>query len=274
MSAANDLKQYQGFIQTPSLFLNKNKLLDYPNFQFQENEKEIKLTKHPKENLMLGKRAEFYFVAYINSSEKYALQSENIQIYQNKITVGELDFLILDRTTKEIIHTELTYKFYLYDPNYSSVEIENWIGPNRNDSLSQKLEKLNNKQLPLLFKEETKQTIKALNLGSTVEQQQICFKAQLFIPYAKPKQQFQYINPANIKGYYINFNEYKGSDFQENEIHIPTKQNWLIAPNKDVQWNSHKDSLKSIAFQIEKKKSPLIWIKSGLSITPWFITWW
>jgi hypothetical protein len=30
---------------------------------------------------------------------------------------------------------ELAYKFYLFDPSISSEPINNWIGPNRNDSL-------------------------------------------------------------------------------------------------------------------------------------------
>jgi hypothetical protein len=46
---------------------------------------------------------------------------------------------------------ELAYKFYLFDPSISSEPINNWIGPNRNDSLQEKLEKLKTKQFPLLY---------------------------------------------------------------------------------------------------------------------------
>jgi len=62
--------------------------------------------------------------------------------------VGELDCLIL--RDKKPIHLEVIYKFYLYDASVGDTEIAHFIGPNRKDSLIEKLTKLQEKQLPIL----------------------------------------------------------------------------------------------------------------------------
>ncbi|MFC2109228.1 DUF1853 family protein [Bacteroidota bacterium] len=272
MNSNKNLEQYIGFINTPPLFNTPNILLEYKLFFTNELPNKIILNQNPKPKLMLGKRAEHYFKQYLNSNAIYAILKENVQIYKNKTTIGELDFIIQNFKTKKNIHVELTYKFYLYDPNFGSSEIENWVGPNRNDSLSLKLNKLNNKQFPLLYKQETKQTLTDLNMD-TIEQQ-VCFKAQLFIPYSISPIKFQYINSKAIKGYYINYLEFIDILFQKNQIYIPSKQDWLITPNNSVDWISQSESLKTILPSIQNKKSPLIWIKNTNTITPWFITWW
>ena len=64
----------------------------------------------------------------------------NLQIQEYGNTLGELDLLI--HTPTETIHAELALKFYL------GVE-DDWIGPNRRDLLSRKLEHTINHQLPM-----------------------------------------------------------------------------------------------------------------------------
>ena len=63
-------------------------------------------------------------------------------VMTTNITPHNLSEIIEDINAKQVIHMELAYKFYLFDPNISSESINNWIGPNRNDSLNEKLEKL------------------------------------------------------------------------------------------------------------------------------------
>lgn len=107
-------------------------------------------------NIRLGHLAEKIVSELIKSSSNYKVLYENIQVIEGKQTIGEIDFIIEELKTKTLIHMELAYKFYLYDPNISSEPINNWIGPNRNDSLKEKLEKLKRKQFPLLYHTRTK----------------------------------------------------------------------------------------------------------------------
>jgi len=142
--------QFMGFIQTPSLF---NQLNGLKQFHLDNNEivdfdfKKLDII----ENLTLGKRVERFFEFYINQSKNYELVKNNIQIIHNKHTLGELDFIIYDKTAQKYLHIEHIYKFYLYDDGIVN-EIDRYIGPNRNDTFDKKLEKLKNKQLPLLYK--------------------------------------------------------------------------------------------------------------------------
>jgi hypothetical protein len=106
---------------------------------------------------------------------------ENIQIVEEQKTIGEIDFIIENIKTKQLIHLELTYKFYLFDPNLSSETINNWIGHNRNDSLKEKLERLKTKQFPLLYHNCTKSTLHTIEINEV--SQPLYLLVSLFIPY-------------------------------------------------------------------------------------------
>jgi hypothetical protein len=93
-------------------------------------------------NVRLGHLVEKIVSELIKSSTNYKVLYENVQIINDKKTIGEIDFIIENINKKELIHLEMAYKFYLFDPNISADPINNWIGPNRNDSLKEKLDKL------------------------------------------------------------------------------------------------------------------------------------
>jgi len=57
---------------------------------------------------------------------------------------------------EQAIYLEIQFKFYLYDKTLGETEIDHCIGPMRRDSLLIKLAKLREKQLPLLYTNETK----------------------------------------------------------------------------------------------------------------------
>jgi hypothetical protein len=174
--------QYQGFIETPSLFLDVGDFVKHPLFLIEEVSPLKEKLPELKKNTMLGKRAELFFKKLIESSKEYKVLADGIQVFKDKRTVGELDFIIQHRKSLQVFHTELTYKFYAYDPNIATTAIEKWIGPNRKDTLVQKLDKLNTRQFPLLHTKETQQRLKKLGLPLDGIAQRLVFKAQLFVP--------------------------------------------------------------------------------------------
>ncbi|MGB1216287.1 MAG: DUF1853 family protein, partial [Saprospiraceae bacterium] len=115
-------------------------------------------------NLRLGHLIEKIVSELIKSSTNYKILYENSQLIENKNTIGEIDFIIKEIKTQSLIHLELAYKFYLFDPSISSEIINNWIGPNRNDSLKEKLNKLKRKQFPLLYHEKAKEKFKDIKI--------------------------------------------------------------------------------------------------------------
>ena len=89
------------------------------------------------------------FISHSSKDKEIKILAENVQIQNEKTTVGEIDCILT--TAKKPVHLEIIYKFYLYDKSVGTNELEHWIGPNRRDSLVSKLNKLKDKQLPLLY---------------------------------------------------------------------------------------------------------------------------
>ncbi len=267
--------QHQGFLETESIFLTENPFLNQPLFQCKKNNNPISLDLVVKENLMLGKRAESFFKQELIDSDAYNFLAENIQIFKNKITIGELDFIIQEKETKNILHVELTYKFYLYDPQLKQPEIEKWIGPNRKDTLSLKIKKLNEHQFPLLHTKEAKQVLE--NIIPTLQntQQKTCFKAQLFVPHSLMGSEFPFINPKTIRGTYSSLDAFLENNLGSYKFYIPRKQDWLISPKNNTTWFSFNSIEKELSEKLAKQKSPLVWIqKDDNTFESIFIVWW
>ena len=61
--------------------------------------------------LVLGKRVEHFMSYYLKNHSQYKILTQNIQVFNEKTTIGELDFLIQNSLTQEVIHLEQVYKF-------------------------------------------------------------------------------------------------------------------------------------------------------------------
>ncbi len=270
----NNLKsQFLGFINTPFLFkelygLNQIELdINRINkFDF------TKLT--VPDNLSLGRRIERFFEFYMNQSKNYDLIKSNIQIIKDKETLGELDFLLYDKRAKKYLHIEQIYKFYLYNPSLPN-EIDRYIGPNQNDTLAKKLTKLKNKQLPLLFKDETKKYLNGINTN-TIEQK-VCFKGNIYVPMSFQNKNIPIINNSCIKGFYINYEEFlKQKHFKEYEYFLPKRNDWIIDSNTNDIWKTFDEIVGGIGLLLNHRKSPLVWLKEKKEnkTQSFFITWW
>ena len=261
--------QYNGYLNTPTLWkgelegLNQLSLNSVESHQF--------LTNEPLEK-RLGKRVERFVTKELQQHQDVKVLAENIQINDNKITIGELDAIISNN--QQSVHLEIVYKFYLYDKSVGTSELDHWIGPNRNDSLVQKLTKLKEKQLPLLYKEQTKTQLTRLDFDVTAMIQQVYFKAQLFLPYSNEAiNNYPFINNNCIKGYYIKYSNL--NCFKTNYFYLPSKLNWLIDVHENVVWKSFDNIQNEIDLLIEQQLSPLCWIKQpNGELHKMFIVWW
>jgi len=270
--------QFQGFLSTPPLWF-KNDLFDLPQFEFPQASllsKETILAGSPSllTNFVLGKRAETFFDLALTHSDRFQVIAQNIQIQRKKITLGEIDFLIEDTIKNRQLHVELVCKFYIYDPSFE-IELERWIGPNRKDTLLQKTEKLKQKQLPLLYKPETEPYLSELHLHSDKIQQEVCFKANLFIPKNLKTKEFEHINHQCISGFWLHFEEFIETDYGNFQFLTPKKQDWSIDPKNGENWVSYFEIKESIGELILQKKSPLLWIKTNKrQFERAFVVWW
>ncbi len=268
--------QFKGFYKTPSLFKNSFYGLDIFDLEdIDINNFDISNIKILKK-LPLGKRVEFFLESILKHSTTYEIIFKNKQIFHKKNTLGELDFIIFDKKRKKYIHIELQYKFYIYDERFEN-EINRYIGPNRSDTLVLKLEKLKNKQFPLLFKEETKPYLENIDLNNI--EQKILFKGNIFLPRHLKNKKMSLINNACIIGYFISFEEFlTDKSFRKMDLFLPHRFDWLSNPKSNKTWNSYEEAKNEIEFFININASPLVWskyIKNGETIIErFFITWW
>ena len=136
--------RFEGFLKTSTLWESTHV---YDLSQFKIEQKSIEIDKEIDTKQRLGKYVERFVSHQLVNTEGISLIAENIQISKDRITLGELDCLLYKNGNP--IHLEVVYKFYLYDPTKQGLHC--WIGPNKKDRLVEKLEKLQQKQLPLLY---------------------------------------------------------------------------------------------------------------------------
>ena len=224
--------------------------------------------------LRLGHQVEHIFNQLLRYTSKYTVLAKGVQIKRHKQTLGELDFLLSENDSKRLLHIELTYKFYLIDPDISE-PIHRLVGPNRNDMFFTKMEKIKQQQLPLIHTPEGQETLQQLQLEVDQLEQYCCFKAQLFKPYAIPSPVIRPLNTDCIIGYWLRFEDFKGTSFKTAQYYIPYKYEWLHTPHKKVEWLSFFEVQLEINIKHLNQFSPMIWkLDTNGHLQKLFVVWW
>ena len=141
----------------------------------------------------LGLRFEYLMWFWLQDSayHDFELLGHSIQIIEGKNTLGELDFLLLNKNTQQIEHWEVALKFYLAE---GQMHLPEWYGLNRSDTLNRKLHHFSQKQFQF-------QTID----HHIIQKRVAVLKGQLYLPLKH--HQFNlphWVNPARRIGHWGN----------------------------------------------------------------------
>ena len=98
-------------------------------------------------NRRLGSVFEAYISYWLKISPNFCELHQNIQLIEDKHTYGEIDFIIQNLATNEIIHLEVAVKFYLGCEPYT--DSYRWFGTNTKDQLGKKIDHLRSHQTQL-----------------------------------------------------------------------------------------------------------------------------
>ncbi|WP_336941494.1 DUF1853 family protein [Acinetobacter pittii] len=162
----------------------------------------------------LGLRFEnlLWFWLQEDNYHPYQLLGHSIQKIDGAKTLGELDFLILNKETQQIEHWEVALKYYLGE---ADLYLEEWIGLNRQDTLSKKLYHFTNKQF---------QFTEALDFK--IQQRFAILKGQLYLPLQLNLQQSlpDWINLKRRLGYW-------GTTIPHSSFYRLERHEWLC-PNQ------------------------------------------
>lgn len=222
-------------------------------------------------DLRLGHLIEQIVSQLVQSSSNFQLHHHGVQFKEGNKTIGEIDLIIQDNVTQQVSHIELAYKFYLLDPSISDRELNNWIGPNRNDSLHEKLAKTKNKQFPLLHGDLSQSELRSLKVEEV--SQKLCLLASLFIPFGFEGQIGDGYRKA-VKGYYLNWESFQQQHHSNRLYHLPPKKEWGMDPSDKSIWLNYSEIQGTIEKSMEESRSVLCWAKAEGSFSTFFITFW
>ena len=246
--------QFSGFYNTPHLFLEP---IDGMQPLVIKKQNTPVFEGSGLERIRLGQRVERFVSTELLLNRSVKIVSENPQIKtKTNLTIGELDCLYLDN--EQAVHLEIQFKFYLFDESIGKTEIDHCIGPMRRDSLLEKLNKLKEKQLPLLYANETKSLLDSLSIKSEECIQKIYFKAQIFVPYGKTIQ-LKTLNPDCIYGFYFKYAELP--KFKDCKFYKPKKTDWLLDVTLHVSWETLSEILPQLNVFEAEGYSPMLWLR-------------
>ncbi|GEQ86845.1 hypothetical protein ULMS_23530 [Patiriisocius marinistellae] len=223
-------------------------------------------------NIILGKQAEFLFELLLKNSKTIELLAANIQINAKKQTIGELDYLIKNKLSNQIIHIELACKFYLFDESSSTTFEEKWIGPNRKDTLFDKVVKFKKKQFPLLFNPFATPSLEAAKINTEKIFQQYYLTSSFYVPKRFDVQKLPTAYQQCIVGTWVYFEDLIFED--DCKYAMPSKREWLLPSSKIVEWFNPYEIKAKISEEIKNKRAPQVYKKQGAQISKFFVVWW
>ncbi|WP_437368574.1 DUF1853 family protein [Maribacter litoralis] len=245
-----------------------------PQFQFPELVIDGFVPSPIPEKLRLGHRMEYVCKQLLDASAQYEVLLHNLPIREEKQTIGEIDFIVQETATQQLIHVELTYKFYIIDTEIKE-PIHQLIGPNRRDAFYTKLEKIKNNQFSLLHTPVGRSVLLDKGIDTATIAQQVCYKAQLFQPYNSAPMPISLVNPNCFVGFWLRMTEFLTADFTQHHFYIPTKSEWVVDPENAVEWLTHEEVTTAITERLENNSAPMVWMKKNdTELEKFFVVWW
>lgn len=272
--------QYQGFWQTPDLWGHASEQAPYPilipeseHIPALNSDTLSQWSEQLPKRLVLGKRAEHFLQHYLAQHPNIQLLQNSLQIItEEKQTLGELDFLYKNTATGQHYHLEQCFKFYV---DVGGGGLERWVGPNRRDSLVEKLEKLEKRQFPLLQHPQSQALLREQGLEANWFAPQLSYKAALFTPLEAPFPIDSPLNPACWKGHWLHWPQFLRQAPTHAHYYLPDKRDWGNAPATAPQWYDRSHILSQIEAWLDRDRSPLCWVRfPDATYARWFVVGW
>ncbi|MGJ8666567.1 MAG: DUF1853 family protein [Patiriisocius sp.] len=221
---------------------------------------------------ILGKQAEFIFELLLKQCKPFELLAANAQINGETQTIGELDYIVKNVITREFIHIELACKFYLFDDSNNEIFEGKWIGSNRKDTLLDKINKLKEKQFPLLYNSFTSNILNGLGIKVSEIIQQYYITSSFYIPQGFDVLKLPLEYQKCVVGTWIHFEDLILDE--EYYYAMPSKKEWLLPPSEIVQWLTPGAIEIKISEEIKNRRAPQVYKKQGAQISKFFVVWW
>jgi hypothetical protein len=209
----------------------------------------------------LGARFEAFWTFFLRNHPRYRLLAYNLPVYRNGNTLGALDFLFEDTHRERVVHGEVAVKFYIYQADRPGVELAKWIGPNPDDNLQLKIERLQRHQLPLSSGPEGMAALRAHGLPAP-DCKAVLLKGYLFHPAGRTIDLPDGFNRDHLHGEWLtidNLAELVATTNQEQagtRWLILEKPGWLLPALPESQGVAN--FVQRVGKRLEREKRPIM----------------
>lgn len=146
----------------------------------------------------LGIYFEDLWADWIERHPDYELVDRNLPVREPGRTIGEYDFILQNRNTGHHLHLEVAVKFYMGVGDLTHVG--NWFGPNPEDSLAIKVERLLNHQIGL--SDHPRSQAELLERNIDIRARAVALRGRLFYPLSGPRALPTRVHPGHLHGYW------------------------------------------------------------------------
>ncbi len=179
----------------------------------------------------LGSYFEALWEYFFLHDPDFDIIAKNLQIRDGKRTLGELDFVVLDRRTGQHSHLELAIKFYLGFEAPNAFRYTDgkhlWVGPQARDRLDLKLARTLEHQLTLSEHPVARATLAELGVKSV--DPRLLFKGYLFAPL-EPVPLPDYIRGSTHHAGWVRLSSLSAILDDEHSWHLLQKRHWPAPP--------------------------------------------
>ncbi|MFK7911986.1 MAG: DUF1853 family protein [Akkermansiaceae bacterium] len=205
----------------------------------------------------LGHLYEDALAVMLESTPQYDPLAKGVQIREEAgRTLGELDFLVKDLVSDNLIHLELAVKFYL------SIEAENGFllpGPDARDNYFRKLEKMRSHQLVLV--ENNRHLLPENFRASEIIVQQLVHGCIFNHVTADNLVEAEFLNPKGRRGKWLHANECTDHFDKNTFFEIIPKPLWPVPlelmENIELErWNLTEDTARCVMVRVDNLPIP------------------
>jgi hypothetical protein len=194
----------------------------------------------------LGRYFETLWAFWLENNPRFDVIAHNLPLREAGRTLGELDFLVHDKSSGQNLHWEVAVKFYL---GVGDTRLHcNWHGPGKKDRLDRKVEHLCNRQSVIYQRPEVQEMITAM--GYRVDTCGVILKGRLFYPHAHDEEASVPVdaNPCHLRSYWLTLSELCSQNIPVNSYSPLVGYGWMASAGEDdkIPWMSLDELITAI----------------------------
>ncbi len=194
----------------------------------------------------LGRYFETLWAFWLENSSRFEVIEQNLPLTDQGRTLGELDFLVLDKTSGQSLHWEVAVKFYLGVGD--TRQHSRWHGPAKKDRLDLKVEHLRHHQSVICQRPVVQKLLQAR--GRHVDACGVILKGRLFYPYATGDQAFIPVDadPHHLRSYWLTVSDLQKTNTATKLFSPLLGYGWLasVRQHQKMLWLSMNELLEAI----------------------------